>query len=373
MDLGKLQTAARRRLREQAKKLVLQGVPLTQAPYVIKGAPILIEGMWQARRLMTPVSHVTAHQDLVKTQKETLGACPLCGGACIRLLCQAERRKDDGTIAWSYQAGQCPDCGLLRRFPAIKASRVADLYKGKGYNAFLSGTYAADRVRRYRLTIDAFDQFVAKGAGRRLLDFGCGNGLFLELAEKRGYETWGVDIGPDNVDAARERLGHDRVFQGEVDDVPAIADGGFDIITMWSVLAHLADPAAVLARLRRLLNPGGVLLILTVNAQSLQLRTFRGGWSGFTRNHLMFFDHRTLPRLLQSAGFSGVAFRMFYGETIEAGTTKLSKEQAARYRNVVDSRQCGNMMRAVAVNGPTETVPLQGIIELSPAAQIRAG
>lgn len=365
MDQSNLPRAVAQRLGELAKTTILQNVPITQAPYVIKGAPTVLEAVWHARRLAAPVRHVLDYQYLVKNKREIVNTCPLCGSSRIRILFSPSKNRADGTLAWKYNVGQCADCGLLRRFPAIKVSRVADLYAGKAYNAFLSGDYSADRRRRYRYTLDSFGAHLGKGDGRRLLDFGCGNGLFLEMAEERGYKTWGIDLGPDNIAAAKQRLGRqDRLYAGDVDEVPEIAEGGFDVITMWSVLAHLGDPVAVISRVRQLLNPGGVLMIFTVNAQSLQLRALHSKWVGFTRNHLVFFDHRTLPLLMKKAGFEGVGFRMFYGETIEARTTLLTEEQARRYRYVVDANKCGNMMRAVAINGSPDAVPIKGLIDL---------
>ena len=54
--------------------------------------------------------------------------------------------------------------------------------------------------------------------------------------------------------------------------MPEIAAGGFDVVTMWSVLAHLATPVEDLTMLRGLLSDDGALMILTVNANSLLLK-----------------------------------------------------------------------------------------------------
>ncbi|GAA2770189.1 class I SAM-dependent methyltransferase [Nonomuraea dietziae] len=54
--------------------------------------------------------------------------------------------------------------------------------------------------------MDAFSPVFEHGEGRRLLDFGCGAGLFLELAEQRGFDAVGVDLSPDSVEQANARL-----------------------------------------------------------------------------------------------------------------------------------------------------------------------
>ncbi|MGH3118088.1 MAG: methyltransferase domain-containing protein, partial [Gaiellales bacterium] len=114
------------------------------------------------------------------------------------------------------------------------------------------------------------------------------------------------------------------------------------------VLAHLPRPVEDFTGFRKLLGPGGVLMILTVNAQSLLLKAHGSKWNGFTRNHLMFYSRETVPLLLRQAGFAGVAFEPFYGDSIEAGTTRLSDAHSSRLRRTVAASDGGNMMRALA-------------------------
>ena len=97
---------------------------------------------------------------------------------------------------------------------------------------------------------------------------------------------------------ARERPGGENTHVGAPADVPEIAAGGFDVITLWSVMAHLPRPVDDLVMLRGLLATDGVLLILTVNANSLRLKARGADWNGFTPNHLKFFSPATLALAL---------------------------------------------------------------------------
>ena len=124
------------------------------------------------------------------------------------------------------------------------------------------------------------------------------------------------------------------------------------MITMWSVLAHLAQPVEDLAMLRGLLGPDGVLLILTVNADSLILRRRLERWAGFTVNHLLFSSPRTLPRLLERAGFGAVVMPPWYSEPIEVGRSNLRAREQRRLRNTIDRGNRGNMLRAAAFADP---------------------
>jgi 2-polyprenyl-3-methyl-5-hydroxy-6-metoxy-1,4-benzoquinol methylase len=318
--------------------------PRAMWPYALPGAALVNERRWQRRLerapILTPEEH--AARVGVKDIEQPIG-CSLCAERRMQALFRPQH--PDGR--WSYHVVRCPSCGLLYRHPGIQPDRLGELYAGK-YSRFLTGKYGKKRVRRYRLVMDAFSPLFDDGAGRRLLDFGCGAGIFLELAHERGFDGWGVDLSRDSIEEARRRPGGSNTYYGAPTDVPEIAAGGFDVVTMWSVLAHLTDPVEDLAMLRGLLKPDGVLLLLTVNANSLELKARGPAWSGFTRNHLKFFSPTTLPIALRKAGFAAILARPMYGDTVEAGTTKLSARSQRRLRRTIDDGNRGNMLRAVA-------------------------
>ena len=242
---------------------------------------------------------------------------------------------------------RCPSCGFLYRHPGIRPERLGELYEGR-YDRFLTGRYARARQLRYAVAMDAFGDLFADGGGRRLLDYGCGAGLFMELAEQRGFEAWGVDLSESSVERARTRPGGARAYFGAPADVPEIAAGGFDVVTLWSVMAHLPLPLDDLRMLRGLLAPGGVILIMTVNANSLRLKANGADWNGFTPNHLKFFAPATLGRALTAAGFVRPVMPPVYSCEQARGKAPLNGRQTRRARRAIDRGNRGNMIRAVA-------------------------
>ncbi|GEM_PF-6062989 len=325
-------------------------IPRGQRVYVRPGEWLVRELRWRNRLRTAEVITLDEFRARVPLGPiEEYLSCMLCGESRQQPLFtpSGAKRRNARNTRWSYHVVRCPRCGFLYRNPGIRPERLGDLY-ADNYSGFLTGDYAANRRRRYRLTLDAFGDLFRDGTGRRLLDFGCGAGLFLELAEERGFDAVGIDLSPDSVKLANERLTRARAYHGDIADVPEIARGGFDVITLWSVLAHLPRPLQDFARFRRLLAPGGVLLILTVNANSLLLKADGDAWNGFTKNHLMFYTSETLPVLLGRTGFAGVSFAPFYGDTVEAGTTRLAPRLRRRLCRTVDRLDGGNMLRAVA-------------------------
>jgi 2-polyprenyl-3-methyl-5-hydroxy-6-metoxy-1,4-benzoquinol methylase len=318
-------------------------------PYALPGAATFFHARWRAHlRRSRPVT-VEEHAARVRPEGlaeiEEVTGCLLCGERTVRPLWEAVDRKYG---RWTYHVVRCTACGLLFRHPGIRPERLGDLYAKPGYKKFLTGRYSKKRAGRYELVMDAFAPLFAEGDGRRLLDFGSGAGLFLEVAHRRGFDGYGVDLSRASVEVARRRPGGAKSHFGSPLDVPEIAAGGFDAITMWSVLAHLPRPLEDLTMLRGLLAPEGVLLVLTVNANSLLLKAWRHRWNGFTPNHLAFFSPDTLALLLARAGFAAMVMRPMRGDRIERGAHPLPAWQMRKHRRTIERGNQGNMLRAVA-------------------------
>jgi SAM-dependent methyltransferase len=311
-------------------------------PYAMPAAAAVHEARWRLRLRRAPVMSAAEHAARVGVRdiEEVIG-CSLCGETRVQPLFTPEGKNG----RWRYHVVRCPSCGFLYRHPGIRPERLGELYAGH-YDKFLTGRYARKRQARYRMVMDAFGELFADGTGRRLLDFGCGAGIFLELAHKRGFDGYGVDLSPESVQRARERPGGQNTHVGAPEDVPEIAAGGFDVITLWSVMAHLPRPVDDLTMLRGLLAPDGVLLILTVNANSLRLKARGANWNGFTPNHLKFFSPSTLPLALGQAGFAAAVMPPMYSYEVERGKAGLSERDERRLRRVIDRGNRGNMLRA---------------------------
>lgn len=101
--------------------------------------------------------------------------------------------------------------------------------------------------------------------GRRVLDAGCGSGPLSAALRAKGAIVTGFDSSPAMVELARRRLGEDAALQvADLGRALPFADGAFDDVVASLVLHYLRDWTAPLAELRRVLRPGGR-LILSVN------------------------------------------------------------------------------------------------------------
>ncbi|MCG8914526.1 class I SAM-dependent methyltransferase [Actinokineospora sp. PR83] len=100
-------------------------------------------------------------------------------------------------------------------------------------------------------------------AGRRVLDAGCGSGAVAEALRDRGATVAGFDRSAKMVELARQRLGDDADLRvADIARPLPYPDGAFDDVVAALVLHYLEDWAAPLAELRRVLKPGGRLIVV---------------------------------------------------------------------------------------------------------------
>jgi SAM-dependent methyltransferase len=241
----------------------------------------------------------------------TSGAPPVCiaCGAAPRV----RYRLDNGA-----NLVQCPRC-LLGWWPWPAFDPAAfynqDYFQGtgqtKGYDDYAALEAGVARMARMRLRIIRrllrMDMQGGGSARLRLLELGCGTGVFLRAAMETGWEGRGIEVSTYAAEQARRR--GLQVETGPVED-RSFGAAEFDCVALWDVLEHLRDPAGVLASAARALRPGGVLALSTGDVSSLCARLSGPRWHLFNLpEHLFFFSPASLRRLLQAAGCHSVVLR----------------------------------------------------------------
>jgi len=157
---------------------------------------------------------------------------------------------------------------------------------------------------------------LAHAAGvQRALDVGCGEGRFAAELLRCGVEVVAIDVAEEPLRRARQR--HPQLELGLVpaDGPWPLPDAGFDLVWAGEVIEHVADTAAWLSEVRRVLRSGGRLLISTpAHGPLARLRLALDGGAFAERfdplgDHLRFYTARTLTSLLEEFGFEQVRVR----------------------------------------------------------------
>jgi SAM-dependent methyltransferase len=149
-----------------------------------------------------------------------------------------------------------PDSVSTSAAPVADYDAFAAAYSASNDNNLFNAYYA--RPEMTRLAGDV--------AGLAILDAGCGSGPLMEALRDRGAVVSGFDLSPAMVELARRRLGDDADVR--VADLGAplpYPDDAFDVVVASLSLHYVEDWASALAELRRVLRPGGRLIVSIIH------------------------------------------------------------------------------------------------------------
>lgn len=205
----------------------------------------------------------------------------------------------------SYRVVRCTKCGLVYVNPRpISTERERINREIYGSEEYLT-RYFRDRSvfeRWFKDKLRYIERYSEKG---KILDIGTSYGFFLDVARKRGWETYGIEKNLPAVQYAREKLGL-NVFEGPV--TGAEFPGFFDAITLWDVLEHIPDPITFLRTVKTIVKKSGLICIQSPNIESLIAKYKRESWDWLTpSDHLYHFSPATLAAMLKKAGYEVIS------------------------------------------------------------------
>lgn len=248
------------------------------------------------------------------SSEENAVACHLCGSTRRRAMLRDVKRYA-GCRPW-----RCHECGLVY-FVFDRGSQDADgesRYWEDDANLaiYQDPSVQTDYAAKYGAYLDRLKALVP---GRRLLEVGCGVGMFIELAHQAGFECHGLDISPRVIEVAARRNPNATWSTGTLDTVP-YPERCFDVIAMWDVIEHVSAPQDLARLAFNKLRPNGVLIVETPNERNL----FRRGFLhldnltngrlplasyGYYPAHRYLFAPHTMRRLLTQSGFEDIDIR----------------------------------------------------------------
>jgi SAM-dependent methyltransferase len=253
--------------------------------------------------------------------------CLLCGGDRRTLLLEAPDSHPGARGLW-FAVVRCAECGLCFTSPRPDQATIGQFYPA-GYRPHRRPRPERDGHRSSPLAFvlgrPCIERRVLGWHGRgRLLDFGCGGGVFLGRMHRQGWQVTGIDASTAAVARARADLGV-PVVCGTLPH-PDLEPESFDVVTMWHSLEHVHDPLAVLSAARRLLAPGGRLVVAVPNIDSAPFRWFGPAWFGLDLpRHLIHFTPLTLRRMIEKAGFGPPRLRLIRHSDWLRSSAKLAR------------------------------------------------
>jgi len=217
--------------------------------------------------------------------------CDLCGS--------------DKNILWdiarSNKLSRCKNCGLVFTNPRIKNAKEKDqiIYSESYFQqkSRMTDEMLKARKKTYQFEIQSLMDFVKNG---RILDVGCGMGVFLESFGKE-WEKYGCDISSYALSIAQEK--GVEVYQGEFEHLDLKKDF-FDVVYFRASLHHTYSPKKCLKNAHKILKPNGLIAIcMSNNCSGIAGRLFKGHVKSYEQGHNYLFSHSTLNRYLADCCF----------------------------------------------------------------------
>lgn len=224
--------------------------------------------------------------------------CPFCESEKTRLYLKL---KDYFLSQEDFEIMECDNCKLLFTTPRPDKSVIGKYYKSEDYlshNEHKKGLVPWIYNQVKKVNIRNKFKIACKGfTNPQILDFGCGVGDFLHYAQQKGCEIMGCDMSEDARKFASDKLDKTIVTPEEIFALP---QSTFDVITMWHVLEHIDNLSFQAQQLHRLIKDNGRLVIAIPNYKSYDAQYYKDKWAAYdVPRHLNHFHKESLQNIFK--------------------------------------------------------------------------
>jgi 2-polyprenyl-3-methyl-5-hydroxy-6-metoxy-1,4-benzoquinol methylase len=221
------------------------------------------------------------------------------------LICSSEKTNHCltlHTVTGKITYFQCAECSLVFQDPAIPF-KEEEIYNNEYIQKRSQDPGNPPIALSREKTAQHYYHWVEKNVPKgNLLEVGCATGLALKIAQSRGWNAFGVEINRDAALIAKDMLKADIVKVGHLSD-NMFPDGYFSLVTLFDVIEHIPRPVEFLSILHKKIAPGGSILFVTPNVDTLSFKILKKKWPHFVREHLLLYSPKSMDRLLKETGF----------------------------------------------------------------------
>jgi dolichol-phosphate mannosyltransferase len=206
-------------------------------------------------------------------------------------ICSSTHHASHGRIV------KCLTCGLMYTNPQLPEDKIYHMYSMAVDQAYIANIDS--RFRTFDYNLKRIKRFLPdKG---KLLDVGSYCGVFLKVAEQKGYDVLGLEPSGWAASFSRENFKLD-VINGSLSDIQSNNDT-FDIITAWDVMEHFTDPMNELKLINAKLNKGGKFIFSTLNIANKFPSLLGERWPWLMDMHLYYFNETLIEEMLKRRDF----------------------------------------------------------------------
>jgi len=192
---------------------------------------------------------------------------------------------------------QCQNCGLVFADSILKTNQLAKLYKA---SLLTYQNQTPDLSKTYRHYLKKLEKFKVKK--NKLLEIGCANGFFFLEAKKQGYkQVWGVEPSLDAFNKAPKQI--QKRIKNTMFSKKLFKKNYFDVICFFQTFDHIFNPNLFLKDCYHLLKPGGLILAINHNVNSLQSKILKDKSPIIDIEHPYLYSQKTMRSIFEKNKF----------------------------------------------------------------------
>ena len=264
-------------------------------------------------------------------------------------------------IPWNgsvYDVSECVDCEIAMIHPLPSDAELTRLYscgnyrtsEGKRFGPLIETLVLFGRILKRR----SINRFVKPG---KILDIGCGRGLFLDVMRRGGWRAIGTELNKETASYAIKVYDLKILVGGIIQH--QLPDAGLDAININQVLEHLKNPREVIEECHRILRKDGLLVISVPDLRSPQFTLGKENWFLLDLPfHLFHFTEEGLGKLLEKNGFKVKEVKRFNLEYSPFGWLQtLLNVSGIRFNLLYDLLKTGELR-----GGEMESIKPSGVV-----------
>ncbi|MGV3461683.1 MAG: class I SAM-dependent methyltransferase [Flavobacterium sp.] len=210
--------------------------------------------------------------------------------------------KDHSVSGEEFQLLLDTELQLLKTTPQPAPENLGKYYESEDYishtdskRSLFERLYHAIKQKALRDKVQLITRLT--GTKGNLLDIGAGTGDFAAEAAKGGWSVTGFEPSEKARAIAKSK------GVALVNDTAELPDASFDVITMWHVLEHVPNVEKQIAELKRLVKPGGHIIIAVPNFKSFDAKYYGQFWAAYdVPRHLWHFSKMAIEKLFAAQG-----------------------------------------------------------------------
>jgi SAM-dependent methyltransferase len=237
----------------------------------------------------------------VKHQLKDITNCPICNADKISFW---RSGTDHNVSKDEFKISKCDACGFKFTNPIPTENTIGEYYKSDNYishsatkKGIINKVYHKVRERAIKQKESLISSL---SKDKTLLDIGCGTGDFLGYCKTKNWEAIGLE--PDE-DARKLALANNNTETFSLEKLSELETESRDVITMWHVLEHVYNLNEDIEQYKRILKPGGHLVVAVPNCSSHDADHYKENWAALDLPiHLYHFTPNDIDQLMSNHG-----------------------------------------------------------------------